>query len=495
MPVDLSSSIPSSTVAFQDVLFDPALFACQLKATCAAFRGHSKPVSSADLGFGILSYFCGPELIDRVLDDGDRNQRRSRLLPARLVVYGCLLMCLHPDRGYQRLMDEMAKAAPLPGTWSPPNKSSFCRARARLGPEVLERLFFAQARTLAGAPLEAPCCFWRGRRVMAIDGTTIELQNSSSLREEFGGVTNEKGELVGVPLLRAASLCECGTRAAVDAAFGPYTADENQLVTPLVRSVTPGMLVLADRNFPGVELWRAYLRAGADLVWRVQSNVATRIIEHLPDGTYLARFGSGKDHAVVRVVEYTVEGSEEIYRLITNLLDPLMAPASELARLYAERWEVETSYKELKTFQNKRLPFRSMSTEGVQQEFWANLILYNLNRRLAYQAAMTIDKRDPDRISFSRAQDAIAGSAARFTGLQARRLLSEFRFATRELTRDRDLLVRRDRVCPRVKRHTKGRYPSRARHDGPLSQHQSRRPGIFVLEPIPSGSAESTHVP
>ncbi len=87
------------------------------------------------------------------------------------------------------------------------------------------------------------------------------------------------------------------------------------------------MLLLADRNFPSVRLWRLFTGAGADLVWRAKEPVANRIVSRLADGSYLAKFGDGKQALTVRVIEYALPGPTVIYRLLTNLLDPLMAPA------------------------------------------------------------------------------------------------------------------------------------------------------------------------
>ncbi|MBF6303268.1 IS4 family transposase, partial [Nocardia amamiensis] len=62
------------------------------------------------------------------------------------------------------------------------------------------------------------------------------------------------------------------------------------------------------------------------------------------------------DPTVVRVIEYTLQGpgfpaGEAPYRLITTILDPLAAPATDLAALYHERWEIEIALDELKTHQ------------------------------------------------------------------------------------------------------------------------------------------------
>ena len=434
--------------------------------------------SPREFGFGALSAICGPELVDRVLAECGRREHRCRLLPARLMVYALLLMCLHPALGYQKLMHHLAEAAPVPARWPIPNKSSFIRARARLGKEVMERLYLALARPLADEDTRG--CWWRGRRVMAIDGSTGELADSPELEAAFGGPTAKKGRRTGPPQARVVGLVECGTRALVDVAIGRFRDGESRLAALLVRSIRPGMLLLADRNFPSVRLWRLFTKAGADLVWRAKEPVANRIVHRLPDGSYLAKFGDGKQALTVRVIEYTLPGSTTIYRLLTSLLDPIMAPAHELAALYAERWEIEICYGELKVVQWALRALRSLTVEGVYQEFWAHCTLYQVSRHLAYQAAMATPDRDCDRISFSAVQDALRRGARLATGLTVRRVTAALRAALCELTAARALLKRRDRVCPRVTRHKQPRHPSRARYTGPAATTQPRRPEIIL---------------
>jgi hypothetical protein len=105
--------------------------------------------------------------------------------------------------------------------------------------------------------------------------------------------------------------------------------------------------VLADRNMLGVQLWTAFRDRGAHLLWRCKSTVATRPQAVLADGSWLARVRPDKHTAAacrragqavpaaitVRVIEYTLPGSGEVYRLATSLLDPVAAPAAELAAL------------------------------------------------------------------------------------------------------------------------------------------------------------------
>src|SRR5215472_13680330 len=232
MPADVSSRIPPPPW-FQHLL-PIELPPPQLDVIGTEPPGPApSPASSPrDFGFGALSDICSAELVDRVLTECGRLEHRCRLLPARLMVYALLLMCLYPGLGYQRLMHHLAEAAPAPGRWSVPNKSSFVRARVRLGTEVIERLFRALAGPFADERAEG--CWWRGRRVMAIDGSTGELADNSELQAAFGGPTPQKGRRPGPPQARVVGLVECGTRALADVAIGRFSDGESRLAAILV---------------------------------------------------------------------------------------------------------------------------------------------------------------------------------------------------------------------------------------------------------------------
>jgi hypothetical protein len=462
---------PSSPIApaFQQQLpVDVPMPVRLLTAEPAASTPRSGCSTPREFSFGLLTAFCSPRLVDRVLTECGRQERRCRLLPARLVVYALLLMCLSPELGYAKLMHHVAGLAGFSGVWAAPHKAAFVRARQRLGWEVMERLFRALARPL-GEPARDHACFWRGRRVVALDGTTLELAVNPELEQAFGGQLANDGigrRRVGPPRARLLTLAECGTRALLDAVLGHYEEGENSLARSLVRSLGPGMLLLADRGFPSKPLWKLFTEAGVDLLWRAKQGVGQRRMRELPDGSYLVRFGKG-DPLTVRVIEYRLQGSGQVYRLLTNLLDPISADARELARLYSERWEVEILTYELKIRQCAGRALRSQNEIGVRQELWTHCLLHTINRQLIYRAAITIPERDPDRISFSLAQDAIRRSLHQLVLLGRRGLAITIRRAVSELSAVRARLTRRPRSYPRVVYKKLSRYGNRARHPSP----------------------------
>jgi Insertion element 4 transposase N-terminal/Transposase DDE domain len=480
MPASISSS--NSTLVFQEPL-PVDLPPRKLVPDVVRQSGVASVVefNPREFNFGLFTAVCPPELVDRVINERGQGEQRCRRLPARLVVYATLFMCVS-CLAYQKLLHHLAPfASGLSSTWQAPNKSSFGRARAKLGWEVMQGLFAALAVPLAQGDSAWAC--WRGRRLVAIDGTSLEL--SGELEADFGGAFRN-GVRTGAPLMRVAGLVECGTRAPLAAECDRFEVSEKTLVERLLSSITPGMLVLADRHFLGVKLWKSCQARGADLLWRGSRSMGKNVIKTLPDGTYLTKITTAyRESVTVRVIEYRLAGPDAkdiVYRLFTNILDPQSGPALELARLYRERWEIETCFKELKAVQLRGELLRSRTKAGVLQEFWAHLVAYRISREIVYRVARTLPGQDPDQISFSSAQQIMLRSVATGVRVSAAALGRCLTRAINELGRARMLLTRRDRSSPRMVHHRQSHYLSRANTDGPRSARRDRLPGILVQQ-------------
>jgi len=106
---------------------------------------------------------------------------------------------------------------------------------------------------------------------------------------------------------------------------------------------------------------------------------------------------------IIRVIDYEIDDGRDndtSYRLFTTLLDPVEAPAEDLAVAYGERWEIESSFDELKTHQRgARTVLRSKSPALVLQEIWGHLCCHFAIRTLMWEAAGQAGV-DPDRVSF-----------------------------------------------------------------------------------------------
>src|SRR4051812_8889916 len=379
------------------------------------------------LRLGVLTAQIGPALVDEVVAAAGATQRRVRLLPARAVVYFVLALCLFSGAdaaappGYRSVARWLTSGLrQSPNALRVPSSPALSRARQRLGAEPL-RLLFDRLRGSRATPA-TPGAFAFGRRLVAWDSTGIDAPDTPANAAEFGRAGG-----AGHPQLRLLALLECGTHALLGAVFDGFNRSEHALARRMIDRLGPDMLLLADRNFPGHELWGLAAATGADLAWRIKRTNVFVPVRRLPDGSYLSVMGTPAENLrhgrarhegrplpgppaghPVRIVEYDVtidsrdgDARTEAFRLVTTLLDHEQAPARQLAELYPQRWEIELGYGELKNrLRGPEVILRSRSPQLVRQEVFAFLVVYQALCSLRVDAARAADT-DPDRISFT----------------------------------------------------------------------------------------------
>jgi hypothetical protein len=368
------------------------------------------------ISIGVLTRVFPSELVDGVVAETERTERRVRLLPARVVVYYVLALALFADSSYEEVMRQLVEGLAWESrwerSWEVPSKMAISKARSRLGREPIELLFRAVAVPVASEATRG--AFYRGLRLVSVDGTCLDVADTPANEQEFGRPGSSRREGGGAfPQLRVVTLAESGTHAIFDAALGPYARAERTLAEQLVGSLQKGMLCLADRGFYSVECFQTARATGAQLLWRVKSDVGLPREQTLPDGSYLTSIyapenrKAQRDGQPARVIEYRLEDpalgeEDQRYRLITTLLDPEQAPASELAALYPERWELQSALDDLKTHQRgPRVVLRSKTPDGVYQEAYGRLATDYAIRRVMHDAALRADLV-PHRLSFIR---------------------------------------------------------------------------------------------
>jgi hypothetical protein len=378
------------------------------------------------ISIGVLARTFTPELLDEVIDEADVREVRFRLLPARLMMVFTLACWLFMRSGYGLVMSKLADAhavsGPGWGNWEVPTTGPISRAKARLGAEPL-KLLFDRVSGPSGTPA-TPGVFYRDLRVVSVDGFTLDLPDTPENEEFFGRGTNGSATPNPYPQLRALALAESGTRSLLGAAYGPYRTGEQTLMGDLLAALGPDMLMLADRNFASWQLWRQVRATGAALCWRISASFSLPVETVLSDGTYLSHLRPPRKKdgppLVVRVIEYSVitenddgEQVSELFCLATTLLDPQVAPATDLAGLYHNRWQAQTGIGDLKTTQRggPEVLLRSKTPTMVAQEFWAMVCVYQAVRDLVGHAATP--SLDPSQISFKRAIEAARDSTTR----------------------------------------------------------------------------------
>lgn len=365
---------------------------------------------------GVLTTQFPRELVEQVLFETERLSERERDLPAHVMVYFAIALALYPDvatREVLRCLVEGARWLGDPARPRIPTKSGISQARSRLGATPLEALYRA---VVAPVAVEGtPGAWYRGWRVMSLDGTTLDVSDTPENAGAFGRPGSGRGvNATGAfPQLRLVALVENGTHALCAAQLGPCATHEVTLAAAVVPALTGDMLCLGDRGWLGFDLFQQASATGAALVWRAKVSQRLPVLEQFPDGSYRSevRWNShchspDRTPIPVRVVAYTLPGTTDpavVYRLVTNILAPARAPAVDLARLYHERWEIETAFDEFKThLRGGQRVLRSKTPELVQQEAWGFLLAHFALRALMHEAALGAlpRARDPDTLSF-----------------------------------------------------------------------------------------------
>lgn len=351
------------------------------------------------LSASLLARVYPAEQIHQILDEQGRNTRRVRSFPAVAGAYYCMALSLYPEAAYEEVFAVIAQglawaqSSPTPALVA---KSSISELRRKIGPEPLRTLMSRACVPLA-SPARHPTAFYAGLRLMAIDGSNFEVPDERDNVEQFGYPGSRTGH-AGYPQAQCVVLVECATHAIIDANIGPYRASEWEVCEPLLASLAPGMLLLADRGFNGYRYWQQARQTGAELLWRCADNRTLPVMTTLTDGSYLSVIypndkarRKNAEAIEVRVVEYELPGlagAPVRYRLMTSLLDANVAPALELAALYHERWQVEAVFDELKThLQQRRRVLRSKTAELVRQEFYGWVLAHYAVRWLMHEVA------------------------------------------------------------------------------------------------------------
>lgn len=334
---------------------------------------HPKPVANPPTGFlDAWNQLLHPGVIPSVPTRRGRKPRvaLTQLLPALIFHFmnGAGTLAQH----FFQLFD-----APLAD-------SSWSDRRARLPWEVFAELMRRMLRPMA-TRRRHPEAFWRKWRLVALDGTQFSLTNTPQIKAAVKKAKSRRGRAAFAKLTTGV-LLEIGLHNPLAAAIGRKGQSEWELARGLLAQLPKGVLLLADRLHGcaafAVEALAACQRVGSHFLFRARSNVKGHVIKRFKDGSRLIRVAvrqKGNPHRILQwleVREIRVGVGRKGYRskelrLWTSLLDARSAPALELAELYAQRWEHELYYRELKKQLRKSEVLQSHTVETGAQEIAA----------------------------------------------------------------------------------------------------------------------------
>jgi hypothetical protein len=356
-------------------------------------------IESIDV-FKAIETAIPPETIEQTIGNAKAKRERKRKLPSSLVVCLVIAMSLWSNDSMTTVLKNLVNGLSRQWTklgkyWRVPNSASISEARQRVGSRVMSQLFGQIARPMATPATVG--AFLGGLRVMAVDGTVLDVPDSIVNTRVFGYPASRHRTRVAFPKVRIVMLIEAGTHLIVDALICPYRMGERVRAKKLLRSVTPGMLLMWDRGLHSYAMVQATLATGCDYLGRVPANVKFSVEKVLTDGSYLSWIHpdgkskkKGGTKICVRVIEYSInsEQGQQTYRLITSVQDLTLFPALLLANEYHQRWEIENTIDELKThLLGRKTPIRSLKPREVVQEIYGWLLGHYAVRYLMFTAA------------------------------------------------------------------------------------------------------------
>ena len=263
---------------------------------------------------------------------------------------------------------------------------------------------------------------WKKFRLLALDGTTVSLPNWQKLAEGFGVAKNGKGKgrvqtrmvMLQLPLVRLPWRYD----------LSPVAEGERTVARRLLGQVRPDDLVLMDKGFWSYGLFWQIQNQQAFFAIRLFRSVRLQTLRRLGPKDRLVRWrpsgrqwhtGEWPKDITLRVMDYQIPGFRKS-ALVTNMLDPRAITRDEWLRLatteagkvvepglYHRRWEIETTFRELKVQQGMEGNLRGRTPEAIRFEVAGHVLLYFLVRWLMVEAAEEAGLEDPLRLSFTHA--------------------------------------------------------------------------------------------
>jgi len=369
----------------------------------------------------MLSEIYPREVIERCVRESEpwsTKERRVRLSTALTLVLFVIGMGLWSRRNqcqvWQSLVGKLSDLHPAEPK-STISASGLSGRRKELGSQGLQALMRECCEVMA-EPSRMPSAFFGRYRLMAIDGTLFNTPDTKANAAAFGRSSNQYGP-GAYPQVRCVLLAECGPHAVVGLSIDGYEVSEVHGAHRLLEQIGPNMLVMVDVGITSGGFLEHVRERRAHVLGALEAGVWEHLSHQrrLSDGSVLAWVAPTRPgHAHypvrrgmwVRIISYRVTDERlgepgKVYRLVTTLLNPRVAPALELIALYHERWEVELVIDEIKTHERaQRKVLRSKTPEGVYQELYGIYLAHYAVRVQLAQAAVEAELA-PDRLRFT----------------------------------------------------------------------------------------------
>jgi hypothetical protein len=315
--------------------------------------------------------------------------------------------------------------------------AAYCQARARLPLRFFDLLLERFSSAVQRAAVDDGR--WHGHRTFLVDGSGCSMSDTPALQDAFGQSTEQRPGC-GFPVAHLLGLFHAGTGVLLKLVVAPLLTHDLAQVQAVHPALHPGDVLVADRGLCSYAHLALLVRAGVHAVLRVGARQIvdftpgrpfvrpsvrrTSAVKGVPRSRGLKVLGvhdqlvawlkpktcpSWLTREALAALPETLELREVRYHidtpgfrtrqvtLVTTLLDAAIYRVADLAELYHERWQVETSLAHLKTTMQMDV-LHCKTVPGVLKELMVFAIVYNLVRMVMRQSA-TLPHTEVERIS------------------------------------------------------------------------------------------------
>jgi hypothetical protein len=347
-------------------------------------------------------------------------------------------------------------------------QSSLSERRQNLPWDVFVTVMMAALRPKADEK-KHPHAFYKGWRLVAVDGTQFSVSNSPQILASLTKAASRRMK-AAFAKLGLVLLVELGVHNPLAAAIGVAGDSEQSLSKQLLDGLPEGSLLIADRLYGVgaflVELVAAFARRPGHFLVRVSKTPKPKLLKAWRDGSALVEIkpskGAGRLHArEIRGRVRRPKGQWVEVRFWTSLLDCKMYPAQELLALYARRWEQEIVYKQIKVDMRNAELLRSQTVDTAAQEVAALVLAHAILAEERMRVA-SCGGGEVLRISFGKTLTMLRSlwmMLAAGQGILSAEQAAEMTHEVMRVIARTALPPRRKRSCPRAVRQPIGSWP------------------------------------
>lgn len=304
-------------------------------------------------------------------------------------------MAVSPTHGYRQVLDYLKRTVGERLGWvEAPYPSSFSDARRKLTPEQCKEAF-SLIRSRASLMSVVPKVRYGGRRLLAVDMTTLALPPYAAVRAAFSSPTDSKGKEAKAPQATLTVMWDVGTNTPFDWRLEACYSSERFAAYDMIGQLGADDLLLADRGYPSRRMFHDIEQRGATYLIRMPLGKAGGFREArafaLDESRWDSEVGIHEDRARtgeptlrVRLMKHRLP-TGEIAVFATNLLNVAEHPPQALCALYCHRWNIETAFREMKVWHGLE-NFNARFGNGIHQEVSALMIFMLLTAEVEHQA-------------------------------------------------------------------------------------------------------------